>query len=106
VIVDFTGPAADWSTLGHGYRVEVAIVTWQADDVVQVPVAALFRSGGAWAVFRIVGKRAMLGAVEVGRDNGRNVQILAGLEAGETVVLYPGEQVQNGVNLRRRDNAR
>jgi HlyD family secretion protein len=106
VIVDFTGAAADWSTLGHGYRVEVAIVTWQADDVVQVPVAALFRSSGKWAVFRIVTDRAVLTAVDVGRDNGRDAQVLAGLDAGETVVLYPGEQVQNGVSLRRRDDAR
>ncbi|HSD68366.1 MAG TPA: HlyD family efflux transporter periplasmic adaptor subunit, partial [Woeseiaceae bacterium] len=25
VIIDFTGPPADWSTLGHGYRVEVSV---------------------------------------------------------------------------------
>ncbi|HZD51606.1 MAG TPA: HlyD family efflux transporter periplasmic adaptor subunit, partial [Woeseiaceae bacterium] len=29
VIVDFIGPRQDWSVLGHGYRVEAAIVTWE-----------------------------------------------------------------------------
>ncbi|MCI0516716.1 MAG: HlyD family efflux transporter periplasmic adaptor subunit, partial [Woeseiaceae bacterium] len=106
VIVDFTGPPADWSTLGHGYRVEVAVVTWTADDAIQVPVAALFRSSGDWAVFHVVGERAVLTAVEIGRDNGRNAQVLQGLEAGDTVVLYPGDQVQDGVGLRPRDDAR
>src|SRR5690606_29855349 len=38
VIVDFEGPREEWSSLGHGYRVEAAIVTWSADDVVQAPV--------------------------------------------------------------------
>jgi HlyD family secretion protein len=106
VIVDFAGPPSEWSMLGHGYRVEVAVVTWQSGGVVQVPVAALFRSNGQWAVFRIVKERAVLTRVDVGRDNGRNAEILTGLESGETVVLYPGEQVQDGLRLRRRDAAR
>jgi HlyD family secretion protein len=92
--------------LGHGFRVEVAIVTWQSGGVIQVPVAALFRSNGQWAVFRVLKERAVLTVVDVGRDNGQNAEILTGLESGETVVLYPGEQVQDGLRLRRRDGAR
>jgi HlyD family secretion protein len=103
VIVDFTGPPSAWSSLGHGYRVEAAIVTWRADDVVQVPVASLFRSGGKWAVFRATDGRAELTPVEVGRDNGRQAQVLAGLEAGDTVILYPGETLADGVRVERRN---
>jgi HlyD family secretion protein len=102
VIVDFVGPPSEWSSLGHGYRVEAAIVTWQDDEVVQAPVAALFRRRGEWAVFRVNANQAKLTAVELGRDNGRNAQILSGIEPGETVVLYPGEQVEDGVRVRRR----
>ena len=43
VIVDFTDPRAAWDQLGDGYRVELAIVVWQDDDVLQVPTSALFR---------------------------------------------------------------
>ena len=103
VIVDFVGPPSEWSSLGHGYRIEAAIVTWQDDEVVQAPVAALFRRGGEWAVFRVNADRAKLTPVEVGRDNGRNAQILSGIEPGETVVLYPGEQVEDGAPVRRRN---
>jgi HlyD family secretion protein len=102
VIVDLVDPQAAWSALGHGYRVEAAIVIWQADDVLQVPVAALFRSGGAWAVFRVEADRARLTPVETGRSNGRDVQILSGLDAGDTVVLYPGEQLSDGLRVRPR----
>ena len=102
VIVDFTGPPSEWSSLGHGYRVEAAIVTWRGDEVVQAPVAALFRRGGEWAVFRVNADRAKFTPVEIGRDNGRNAQILSGIEAGEVVVLYPGEQVEDDARARRR----
>jgi HlyD family secretion protein len=104
VIVDFTGPPSAWSSLGHGYRIEAAIVTWQDDEVVQAPVGALFRRGGGWAVFRVNADRAKLTPLEAGRDNGRNVQILSGIEPGETVVLYPGEQVEDGARVRPRSD--
>jgi HlyD family secretion protein len=99
VIVDFVGSPEEWSTLGHGYRVEVEIVTWEGDDVVQVPVSALFRNGEHWAVFRLDGKRARLTPVEIGRQNQSLAQVLGGLEAGQTVVLYPGEQLADGVRI-------
>lgn len=102
VIVDFEGPREEWSSLGHGYRVEAAIVTWSADDVVQAPVASLFRSGGQWAVFRVEDDTARLTPVSVGRDNGRTAEIVSGLRPGDTVVLYPGETLSDGTGVRRR----
>lgn len=102
VIVDFTGPPAEWSALGHGYRVEAAIVTWQADGVIQVPVAALFRRDGEWGVFRMGGGRAVLTAVEVGRNNGQHAEVLAGIAPGETLILYPGEEIGDGARVERR----
>lgn len=103
VILDFTGPSSEWSRLGHGYRVEAAVITSRADNAVQAPVAALFRSDGEWAVFRVVDDAAVLTPVEVGRDNGRNAEILAGIDAAVPVVLYPGERMADGVAVRRRD---
>jgi HlyD family secretion protein len=97
VIVDLVGEPSSWTTLGHGYRVEVAVVIWEEEDVLQVPVAALFRDGERWSVFVVDDGEARLRPVEVGRDNGRRAQILSGLEAGETLVLYPGEEMADGV---------
>jgi HlyD family secretion protein len=102
VIVDFVDPPEQWASLGHGYRIEAAIETWRGDDVVQVPVSALFRDGNHWAVYRVVSERAEMTPVEVGHDNGRTAEILSGLEAGQTIVLYPGEQVGDGVRVAQR----
>ncbi|MGD8811035.1 MAG: HlyD family efflux transporter periplasmic adaptor subunit [Gammaproteobacteria bacterium] len=102
VVVDFVGDPEQWASLAHGYRVEVAVVTWQADDVVQVPVAALFREGEQWAVFRIEDGRAVLDPIEIGRQNGTVAEVLGGIETGAAVVLYPGEQLADGVRVTNR----
>ncbi len=103
VLIDITDPPEAWTALGHGFRVEVGVVTWEADDVIQVPVAALFRDSGRWAVFRVVDERAVLTPVEVGRDNGRHAEVVSGLDPGQVIVMYPGEQISDGTRVRERD---
>tara|TARA_R110000868_G_scaffold35549_4_gene127433 strand:- start:32032 stop:33249 length:1218 start_codon:yes stop_codon:yes gene_type:complete len=103
VIIDLLDAPATWSALGHGYRVEAAVTIWQEEDVVQLPVAALFRSEGHWAVYRVEEGRATLTPVEIGRENGRMAQILSGLEAGDSIVMYPGPQIHDGIGIRRRE---
>ena len=102
VIVDFVGSQENWSTLGHGYRVEVAVVTWQESDVLQLPVAALFRDDNRWAVFRVEDGRAHLTPIEIGRNNGQQAQVVAGIEAGQVIVMFPGEQLAEGVRIAER----
>lgn len=104
VIVDFVDAAAERPALAHGFRVDAAVVTWSADDVLRVPVAALFRSGGRWAVFRVLDRAARLTFIEIGRNNGEFAEVTSGLDAGETVVLYPGERVTDGAKVRRRND--
>jgi HlyD family secretion protein len=99
VIIDFDDPPAVWKALGDGFRVEVAITTWAADDVLTVPVSAVFRHGDAWAVYVDQGGHARLTPVEVGRRNQDRAQILAGLDAGARVIVHPSDRVQDGVAL-------
>jgi HlyD family secretion protein len=106
VVVDFVGPPQEWASLAHGYRVEVAVVTWEADDVVNIPVAALLRDGDQWAVFAVDDNRAVLTPVEIGRQNGEVAQVISGIDEGVSVVLYPGEQLEDGVRVADRANAR
>lgn len=40
--------------------------------------------------------------IEIGRSNGVEMQVLGGLEVGETIVLYPGERVSNGAQVKQR----
>lgn len=82
--------------LGHGYRVLAHLVVWSSNDVVQVPIGALFRSGGAWSVFVVEDGRAVSREVGVGHLNARHAEIKSGLETGDTVILYPSDVVEDG----------
>jgi HlyD family secretion protein len=104
VIVDFEDPAQAWEALGDGYRVEVRVVIWQADDVLKVPASSLFRSGDKWAVFAVDSGRARLRTVELGRRNGLFGQVLSGLEAGQAVVVHPSDSLTDGARVARRES--
>lgn len=82
--------------LGHGYRVLASLVVWSADDVLQIPIGALFRSGGQWAAFAVSDGRAELRKIEIGRINDEFAQITAGLNEDDTVILYPNDVLQDG----------
>ncbi|WP_299399160.1 efflux RND transporter periplasmic adaptor subunit [Pelagibius sp.] len=105
VIIDITDPPEAWARLGHGYRVEVRIVLWESESVLKVPLTALFRNGGDWAVFVEDGGRARRQAVTVGRRTDLEAQVLDGLEDGVRVVLYPSDRVVEGVGLTARDDS-
>ncbi|WP_282605985.1 efflux RND transporter periplasmic adaptor subunit [Pelagibius sp. Alg239-R121] len=96
VIIDLEDPPQDWSRLGHGYRVEVDVVLWENQEVLQVPSTAPFRNGVHWSVFALHEGRAALRKVTLGHRTGLAVQILDGLAEGESVVLHPSDQVVDG----------
>lgn len=95
-IIRFVDPPERRGRLGHGFRVEVRIVTWKDDRALHVPSSALFREGRQWAVLRLDGHRVRKTVVEAGHNNGFEAEILDGLEAGDRVVLYPGAELTDG----------
>lgn len=100
VVIDFDDPREAWEELGDGYRVEVRVVVWESDAVLKAPSSSLFRNGEAWAVYVVDGQaRALLREVEIGQRNAREVQILAGLQEGDRVIAYPGDQIASGVEV-------
>jgi HlyD family secretion protein len=99
VILDFTGPPEERAALGHGYRVFVRVVEWRGEDVPQVPVSALFRSGDGWAVFRVRDDRAEAVPVAIGRRNNLAAELIDGLAPGDRVVVHPSDRVEHGVRI-------
>jgi HlyD family secretion protein len=102
VIIDFANDQG-WERLGHGYQVESRVVLWEADNVLTVPLTALFREEGGWALFVAEDGRAVLRYVETGRRNGVISEVREGLEAGERVVMHPSDRVTDGVRIASRD---
>lgn len=94
VIVRFApgelAPLLDERHLGVDYRVRVRIITGQRAETLVVARSALFRDGqGKWTVFLIRDGRVQLQTVEAGLMNDQFVEILGGLQQGETVVIAP-----------------
>jgi len=88
------------TTLGAGYRVAGDVVVWHGQAPLVVPAGAVFRSGTGWAVFAAQDDRAVLRPVEIGRRNVDRVEVLAGLEVGTNVVLFPAAAVEDGGRIR------
>lgn len=97
VVFDLLSPPEDRPALGDGYAVYLRVVEWEGEDVLQVPLSALFRQGQAWAVYVAEGDTARLTEVTLGHRNGRMAEILGGLEPGVQVITHPSDAVADGV---------
>ncbi len=82
--------------LGHGYRIMANLVVWEDSDVLQIPIGALFRSNGEWAVFGIKDDRAVIRSLKIGNINDEAAQVISGLKDGDRVILYPNDSLQDG----------
>lgn len=103
--IDFADPPEAWARLGHDYRVVVHVTVWSADDVLSIPVGALFRKGEDWAVFLLKEGRASRTIVKVGHRNGRMAEVLSGLSAGDRVILHPSDRIRHGVAVLAREES-
>jgi HlyD family secretion protein len=96
VIVELDGAL---SGLGSGYAVKASVVVWSGDDILTVPTSALFRRRGAWQVFAVRDGVAELREVEIGHRSVEKAEVLSGLSEGETVILFPTDQIEGGVKV-------
>lgn len=103
VIVDIRSPREQWRELGDGYRVDASFVLWQGEDVLLIPLSAVFERQGGEYVFVIEDNVARLRQVETGHSDGFMVEVVSGLEAGERVVRHTGNQISDGVPLALRE---
>ena len=99
VVIDVEDVREAWAALGDGYRVEVRVVIWEADDVLKVPTSSLFRDGDAWAVYAVTLSTAALTHVEIGQRNGLEAQIVSGLSVDDQVIAYPSDAIADGVEV-------
>lgn len=102
VAIDFTDPPEARAGLGHGYRVDVQIVTWESADALKVPTSALFREGADWAIFTVTDGIAQQKVVQIGANNGVEAEVTGGLAEGDVIVLYPPAELVGGQEVAQR----
>jgi HlyD family secretion protein len=97
VVIDVPdAPAA----LGDGYRLEASIAVWQGSNVLTVPASALLRAGDHWQLFVAENGRARRRDVTIGHIGGGGAEVLKGLRAGDRVIVFPPDDIENGVRIR------
>lgn len=112
VLIDILDADAATAGLGVSYRVNVRILTSRRDQVLKVPVSAVFplpgKSGadaGAMGVYQVRDGRARLSEVRLGGRNDAEAWVQAGLQHGAQVIVYPSAQVRDGDRVRLRSVA-
>lgn len=95
VIATIPNPPA---TLGDAYRLDVRITTWSG-RVLAVPMPALVRCGESWCAYVVANGRARRVIVRVGRMNENDAEIIAGIRAGDAVIIRPPEALSEGTRV-------
>ena len=98
-VLDFTDSLERVQTLGDGFRVDARIVTRRVEGAVKVPVGAIFRDDGGWALFAIDGNRAVKRPVKVPMRNGVEALVEAGVQPDDRVVVYPSDSLRDGSRI-------
>ncbi|HJV43079.1 efflux RND transporter periplasmic adaptor subunit [Caulobacter sp.] len=104
VFLQMSGDPTAWASLGPGYRLWGRVFLRREPRALKVALGALVRQGGGWAVFKADAGRARLTPVDVGVMTDREAEILKGLRAQDQVVVFPSDQIRDGVRLKRRAN--
>ncbi|MGI9355627.1 MAG: efflux RND transporter periplasmic adaptor subunit [Rhizobiaceae bacterium] len=94
------------SGFGHGYRVLVHLVVWAQEEVVQIPVSALFRSSGQWSVFLWSDGVASQRVVEIDHMNSDMAQVVSGVDMNNEVILFPSDTIEDGTAVKLRQSDR
>ena len=84
--------------LGDQFRVDVRVVLWSGATT-KVPATALFTTADHWNVFALRDGRARLQRVSTGQMSDTEVEITAGLQQNDTILVHPSDQIHDGVRV-------
>ncbi len=99
VIVAFTSDFQQRQRLGHGYQVDVDIILSELNDVLTIPITALFRENDNWALYAVVDGQIEKRQVQIGLKNAYNAHVISGISEGEQFIVHPNEQTIEGARV-------
>jgi HlyD family secretion protein len=85
--------------LGDRYRIDTKTVIAEQKNVLVIPLSALFRCEHNWCVFVVEEGKIRKTMVEIGQRNDFETEVIRGLKERETIVLYPSEQIKDGIKV-------
>jgi len=88
------------ANLGDGYRLDASTIVWSGANVLTVPASALLRTDRGWEVFRVEQGRARRIVARVGHLGGGVAEVLGGLQAGDSVIIFPPDELRSGERVR------
>ena len=100
VLVDLLPNPMALERVADGFRVDAVIEVSREDDVLLIPLAALFRHGEEWATFQVVDGRARLVPLRIGNRGDELASALTGIDEGAKVIVYPSDAVRDNVRVR------
>lgn len=85
---------------GNLFHTEIVIETARVERALRVPLGAAFRRGTEWSVFLVEKGKAKVMRIARGIDDGKQVEVLDGLQEGQRVILYPGDRIREGLAVK------
>ena len=94
-------PNTGQPSMRPGYPVEIEIITAEV-VALAVPREAIFTQDNTDQVFKIKNGHAALTAVELGLEGEEYIEVVAGLEPGDIVIMNPPKEVAAGVKVKQK----
>ncbi|MEL6103718.1 MAG: HlyD family efflux transporter periplasmic adaptor subunit [Pseudomonadota bacterium] len=105
-ILTFTSPPAEWAGVSDGFSVFLRIEEWRNDDVLLIPLSAIFQRNNAWFTYVVENELAQEVEITIGRRDGIHAELLGGVETGQRVILHPADSIAEGVFVAERSALR
>jgi len=86
--------------LGSTYRVDATMVLWSGENILKVPISALFRNGKDWSVWIVKDGKAHEQKISVGHMNDTEAEVLGGLNVNDIVIVHPSNEVMEGAKVK------
>lgn len=96
IVVLEKSPNALIEKLGDNYHVDVIFVISKTPKALSIPIGALIKVNDTWAVYLVQNGKSVLKEIQITKRNEREALVSSGLNEGETIILYPGDEIHPG----------
>lgn len=85
--------------VGDTFHVELSILISQDENVLKIPLSAVFKDQSKWMVYVVEDKKATLKEISILKRNDNEVVVTRGLSEGDLVIVFPGDAVAPGKRI-------